>query len=480
MITRRLWQSFGKLARTAPFLPKTEADKKSEEPEAGKPALIDQHPKGLDDTNKRIFNTEKVFYLTKPTEVDIRFYSRPDLRKQAPDMIANQKLIKVAFVGMPNAGKSSLVNKLTKTQVSAVSKISYTTWENTVGVKSDINSGVQTLYVDTPGIVDRYNENKEQVNEAWKAVDEADMVAFVIDGAKKPEEAVFQILKRIKEKNQTQEYLGSKKLDLIAAGLGDQAQNLSYARRQLILIINKLDLINSRRKIVALKDELEDTVHFEKVFLVSSETGFGLQSLSEYIDSCATEMKWEYSLDVKTEKSEVEMVEEFARETIFKKFFLDVPYKIDIKTTQMAVRSDGLLNVTLQLKAFERNKVPILMGTKGRNMKWMKAELEAKLADRYGLKSNVTLVVSESRFKLEEAIRFRGDLLDDKKGAWQQELQEFDVKKRETIFNLDRREAKRMIDRQQQSLHSLKSGAALSEQLGGMVTKKRASKLVQK
>ena len=166
-------------------------------------------------------------------------------------------------------------------------------------------------------------------------------------------------------------------------------------------------------------------------------------------------------------------VEEFAREAIFKKFFYDVPYKVDIKATQMAVRSDGLLNVTLQLKAFERTKVPILMGARGRNMKWIKAELEARLAERYGLKANVSLVVSESRFKMHEAARFRGDLLDDKQGAWQQELREYEVKKRELRYNLDKREARNMLEDQRKSLEALRSGDAVAEQLGEPVAKKR-------
>ena len=449
---------FGKLNKYEKFLPLLDADKKADDLTERKLALIDQHPKGLGDSNPNILSTEKIFYLTKPNEVDIRFYNLPDVKRDTKsEKPEKQKLIRVAFVGLPNAGKSTLVNKLCGTQVSAVSKLSYTTWDNTIGVKSDIESGVQTIFVDTPGIVDRYAENKEQVTEAWKAVDDADMVAFVIDGARKVEDAVFQVLKKIKEKNQSEEFAEVKKLDYIVAGMKDHADNLTYAKRQLILIINKLDLVGSRRKVISLKDELEDIIHFEKIFLTSGETGFGIEKLTEYIDSCAQEMKWEYEPDVKIDKSEVELVEEYMREIIFKRFYFDVPFKIDIKTTQMAVRSDGLLNVIIQLKAFERNKVPILMGTQGRNLKWMKNQMEAKLAARFGIRTNVNLIISESRFKMHEALKFRGDLLDDKKAALDDETRQYEVKKRDIKLNLDPRDSRKRLESRIKSIEKMKS-----------------------
>ena len=74
--------------------------------------------------------------------------------------------------------------------------------------------------------------------------------------------------------------MAEKELNLRANDRDQEAENLKYARQKLVLVINKVDLIASKRKILSLKDELENYVHFEKIFIVSAETGFGIEDVS--------------------------------------------------------------------------------------------------------------------------------------------------------------------------------------------------------
>jgi len=415
-----LFRTFSKASRIKPYLPPGNVAPGTEV--VSKPALIDQHPKNLHDTDTRIISTEKKYYITKPEEVDIRFYNSPTNTGREIPKPEVQKSLRVAFVGLPNAGKSTLVNKLTGTMVSAVSKLSYTTWDNTIGVKSNVESGVQLVLVDTPGIVDKYDKNKAQVTEAWKAVDDADLVAFVVDGARRTDNSTTQVLNRLKEKLSSETYLQSKKQSLVGTG-----KTPLHARQPLILIVNKVDIATNRRKLVALKDELEDLIHFDKIFIVSGDTGFGLESLNDYLEGQAEEMKWEYDVDSKIEKSEAEMSEEIVREAIFHRFFNNVPFHIDIKTTRIALRSDGLLRIHVHLKVFKKSQLPMVIGKRGQNIKWLKEDLEARFAKRYGHRTTVTFTVSQSKHSEADALKYNTTLLDDPAAAFDQEKKALDV-----------------------------------------------------
>ena len=129
------------------------------------------------------------------------------------------------------------------------------------------------------------------------------------------------------------------------------------------------------------------------------------------------EGEWEYDATRKTEASESEVVEELMRETLFNRFYYDVPFKTDIKLTQMAVRSDGSLRAHFHLKVFSRLRVPMLVGKRGRNLVWMKEDMEAKLTSRFGLKSNVTMTITLAKKNFYESLKFNTNLLDDKAGA---------------------------------------------------------------
>ena len=115
-------------------------------------------------------------------------------------MPERQRFIRAAVVGLPNAGKSTLVNKITDATVSAVSRIAHTTDENTLGIKSNFETGVQVAFVDTPGLVNKYDKKQTQVNEAWKEVDGCDLILFVVDGARRLDDTTVQVLQKIKEK----------------------------------------------------------------------------------------------------------------------------------------------------------------------------------------------------------------------------------------------------------------------------------------
>lgn len=431
----------GKLNRIKRYLPRTEQDKELEE-KSKAPVMVGQHPKGLDDTNPQILTTEQTYYLTKHHTVDARFYSAPLTElagKPKQEIPKLTRFIRVSVIGLPNAGKSTLVNKVVGTQVSPVSKLSYTTWENTVGVKSDLNTGVQMELIDTPGVVDRYDQTKVQVTEAWKAAEDSDLILFVVDGARRIENATIQALKLLKTKvanSSYQEQKLARKMKFEDLGNVSRPPTLN-SRQSLVLVINKVDICQSKRKIIELKDELEDIVHFDKIFIVSAETGFGLDGLQDYISQQAEDGEWEHSPDIKTEQSEAHIVEELIRESLFNRFYYDVPFHVNINLTQMAVRSDGLMSVNAHLRVLNKNVVPILIGKHGLNLKWMVEDVESKLSQRYRIRSKVTFSVSISKHSAKIALANAADNVDDPETNLKEEQKELELQHQKRIEKHD-------------------------------------------
>ena len=94
---------------------------------------------------------------------------------------------------------------------------------------------------------------------------------------------------------------------------------------------------------------------FEKIFHVSATTGFGMQTLREYLLSKAKPRSWEFHPDLKSKDSEVEKAEEAMKQSIFEKFFEELPYLIGIKVVGWVPKLNGELRIDFNLDV--KNKV---------------------------------------------------------------------------------------------------------------------------
>jgi GTP-binding protein Era len=112
-----------------------------------------------------------------------------------------------------------------------------------------------------------------------------------------------------------------------------------------ILVMNKVDLIDNKRKMRTLQSEIEDLARFEAIFHVSCETGFGVQNLKEYLISQAKEREWIYNPSLVSEKSPVERAEEAMKQAIMEKYFEELPYQIGSKVVAWVPKINGTLRV---------------------------------------------------------------------------------------------------------------------------------------
>lgn len=112
-----------------------------------------------------------------------------------------------------------------------------------------------------------------------------------------------------------------------------------------ILVMNKVDLIDNKRKMRTLQSEIEDLARFEAIFHVSCETGFGVQNLKEYLISQAKKREWIYNPSLVSEKSPVERAEEAMKQAIMEKYFEELPYQIGSKVVAWVPKINGTLRV---------------------------------------------------------------------------------------------------------------------------------------
>ncbi|CRH03794.1 GTPase, putative [Plasmodium relictum] len=113
-----------------------------------------------------------------------------------PEQPENPKFLKIALIGAPNAGKSSLLNSILNKTISAVSPKINTTKHDIKGIYTRDN--VQLIFIDAPGVIPSHKKKKfckELVSYAWKGYEEADLVLFIVDTVKRPTNDIFSIVR---------------------------------------------------------------------------------------------------------------------------------------------------------------------------------------------------------------------------------------------------------------------------------------------
>ena len=173
----------------------------------------------------------------------------------------------IAILGATNAGKSTLVNALVGVKVSIVSHKVQTTRVPVRGIAIEGNS--QLVFIDTPGIFNPKRKlDRAMVEAAWNGADAADAVVVLIDAAKGIDDATTEIFERLK--------------------------NLKLPR---IAVLNKVDRIEEKEKLLALTEHMSKLMTFDKVFMISALDGTGVQDLKSHLAAIVPAGPWHYNED---------------------------------------------------------------------------------------------------------------------------------------------------------------------------------------
>jgi len=247
----------------------------------------------------------------------------------------------VAILGAPNAGKSTLLNRLVGTKVSIVTPKVQTTRRRVLGIT--VKDEAQLIFVDTPGIfTPRQNKRLEQsiVKAAWQSAYDADSILLLVDAKRGIDPDTKTIIEGLKQRN-----------------------------RRATLALNKLDLVK-RTVMLPLIKELDETGLFERVFVISAKDGDGCDDLLDYLLEDLPKGPWHFPEDQLSDLSNRAMAAEITREKLFLDLHQELPYSLTVETESWVESEDGKEVRIDQVIYVERpTQKGIVLGKGGRQIK---------------------------------------------------------------------------------------------------------------
>lgn len=268
----------------------------------------------------------------------------------------------VALVGPPNAGKSTLVNALVGAKVSIVSAKAQTTRARVMGVRME--GAVQLVFVDTPGIFrPRRRLDRAMVQAAWSGADDADVACLVVDASRKTPDGFEALAERL-------------------AG-----QNVPKT-----LVLNKVD----RAKRAALLEraaELNARMDFRHTFMISAETGDGVDDLAAALAADAPSGPWLFPEDQLSDMQERLFAAEITREQAFVQLGQELPYALTVETEQWQEFKNGEVRIEQTIYVERKTQRAIVLGRGGARIRAMREAAQKEMAEAFGRKAHLFLFV---------------------------------------------------------------------------------------
>jgi GTPase len=259
-----------------------------------------------------------------------------------------------AVIGAPNAGKSTLVNRLVGGKVSIVTPKVQTTRFPVRGVAIEGKS--QIVLVDTPGIfAPRRRLDRAMVASAWSGAQDADAVVHLVDAP--AEIAVLDAAATGADKRSAED------VERIVEGL-------KAAERKVILALNKVDKVK-RERLLALSQKLYETGIYAEVFMISAETGSGVADLKRRLAELMPEGPWLYPEDQSADVPMRVLAAEITREKVYLRVHQELPYAAAVETTSFKELKDGGVRIEQTLYVERDSQRAIVLGKNGQTLKWI-------------------------------------------------------------------------------------------------------------
>jgi GTPase len=276
---------------------------------------------------------------------------------------ATQKCGVIAIIGAPNAGKSSLVNALVGAKVAIVSPKVQTTRTRLMGIA--LEGDAQLLLVDTPGVfAPKRRLDRAMVSAAWEGASQADAIVLVVDCLAPRAANVAAILATLKSRSEPK-----------------------------ILVLNKVDALKAKEKLLELAAELSQAIVFEEVFMLSAKKGDGVAVLKAALAKRMPNEPWHFPADQLSDITSRMMAAEITREKLYLELEQELPYAAAVITQSWQDKDNGSAEVHQIIYVEREGQKAIILGHKGTQIRKIGEAARLEMAESFGQRIHLYLHV---------------------------------------------------------------------------------------
>ena len=288
----------------------------------------------------------------------------------------------VAICGAPNAGKSTLLNRMVGSKVSIVTPKVQTTRARVLAIA--IEGDAQVVFVDTPGVFTaKRASERAMVDAAWRAVDDSDAVLMLVDAARA---------------NRVKDFIDDDTETLIA-GLKERG-------KKAVLALNKVDRLN-RERLLPMSQRFIDAGFADGIFMISALTGDGVDELKGALAKAMPRGPWLYPEDQLAEIPERLLAAEITREQAFMQLHEEVPYALAVEPVSWKEMKDGSVRIEEALIVERDSQRPIVLGKGGARIKSIGTAARSRIEEAFGRRVHLFLQVKVEPGWTENAKRLR-------------------------------------------------------------------------
>ena len=287
----------------------------------------------------------------------------------------------VNILGIPNSGKSTLINKLVGKKISIVSHKVQTTRFCIKGIctyEYDDLSKSQIILIDTPGIfLAKRRFDKAMVSAAWSELKHSDKAVFIHDVSKSIEKNCLDIINEIFK-----------------------------IKKNVILVLNKIDLLPKDKLLKKISD-IRSSYDFEKVFLISAKNGSGCDQLIKYLADKMPLHPLMYDDRTISDLPESILAAEITREKLFKNLNKELPYNLMVETEKWEINNDKSINIQQTIYVNKNSHKPIILGKSGQNIKRVGILARKDLEKLLNVKIHLFLFVKFKKNWMEDPSKYQ-------------------------------------------------------------------------
>lgn len=269
----------------------------------------------------------------------------------------------IALIGAPNAGKSTLLNRLVGSKISIVTPKAQTTRNRITGVA--LEGQAQLIFLDVPGVFSaEAGFERAMVKAAWGGAAEADVILFMFDARKRPTDETEQAVVRI-------------------AQLG----------KPIYLALNKTDDVKAKHVLLELAQWFTDRATWKQVFMFSALTGDGVKEMKQTLAAALPEGPWHYPEDAMTDVPMRMIASELTREQLFMLLQQELPYTLTVETEKYETAADGVQEIHQTIIVQNERQKMIVIGKGGAMLKMVGERARKEIRRMSGVPCRLNLFV---------------------------------------------------------------------------------------